>query len=552
VPSNITFYPIRASENLLLKGVELFTDGLSVRQTEELLIEGNILLKDTDMDLRMGQPVDAHDVWCWGNRFLLSKAATEIKSLDEVFALNTHPKNMKHKLLGYYFRKNAKTNRNQYMKEIYANVTINLSHLASVLIMAYLKEGREKVSRQQFYITLYIAIKELQQQAGIKLHSSLLNPDEYRGLVEGQCRRFEQFIQMAEQSELIASIEDDYQFLTKLWDEFDFDVIRMENLIIVYSNEVEPIKAVSVAIILANKLYAKVNQTQLAGWAMDDESVSLRWDKQHYTDACYDDINNVETATENPASFLLQPVKSNGRAALLIHGLLASPAEMKPLAEELVTHGYTVLVIRLKGHGTSPYDLREQAVQDWYDCVQRGMNILSAYCAGVVVIGFSTGGGLALKLAAQADARICAVVVVAVPVKFVAKSFLFIPLLHGTNRLVKWVSSIEGVKPFIEISPEHPTVNYRHVPVKSLYELRYLMDDVVSQLAKVVVPVLMVFADEDPVVHPESAQIIEAKLGAQCKECVLIHSDRHGILMDNVGGTWAVINEFLEKRVLAK
>lgn len=66
MPSNITFYPIRASENLLLKAVELFTDGLSVRQTEELLIEGNILLKETDMDLRMGAPVNPHDTWCWG------------------------------------------------------------------------------------------------------------------------------------------------------------------------------------------------------------------------------------------------------------------------------------------------------------------------------------------------------------------------------------------------------------------------------------------------------------------------------------------------------
>jgi hypothetical protein len=72
VPSNITFYPIRASENLLLKAVELFTDGLSVRQTEELLIEGNILLKETDMDLRMGAPVNPHDTWCWGDRILVA------------------------------------------------------------------------------------------------------------------------------------------------------------------------------------------------------------------------------------------------------------------------------------------------------------------------------------------------------------------------------------------------------------------------------------------------------------------------------------------------
>ncbi|RLA22690.1 MAG: alpha/beta hydrolase, partial [Gammaproteobacteria bacterium] len=63
VPSNITFYPIRSSENLLFKSVDLFSDGLSLRQSEELLIESNIILKDTDMDIRMGEPVNPCCVW---------------------------------------------------------------------------------------------------------------------------------------------------------------------------------------------------------------------------------------------------------------------------------------------------------------------------------------------------------------------------------------------------------------------------------------------------------------------------------------------------------
>ncbi|KAF3976900.1 MAG: alpha/beta fold hydrolase [Methylococcales symbiont of Iophon sp. n. MRB-2018] len=550
VPSNITFYPIRASDNLLLKGVELFTDGLTVRQTEELLIEGNILLKDTDMDLRMGKPIDSYDSWSWMSRYLLSKATTEIKSLDDIFSLNTKPKSIKHKLLGYCFKKNVKINRNQYMKEIYANVTINLSHLASVLIIYCLNRGQQKISKKQFNTTLYIAIKTLQKHFAINLHNSLLNPDEYRGLISGDCKRFAQFIQMAEKSELIISTDEEYQFQAKLGDEFDFDEIRMENLIIVYVNEVEPIKEVKHAVIKAVKSYDEVNHKSLSVWAMDDESVSLRWDKQQYSDVSYDDINQQETASANPESFLLQPTTSNGIGALLIHGLLSSPAELRDYAEELLSHGYTVLVIRLKGHGTSPYDLRDQAAQDWYDSIPRGLDILSAYCNSIVIIGFSTGGGLALKLAATNDTRVCAVVAVAVPIEFVAKSFLFIPFLHGTNRLVKWVSSVEGVKPFIENSPEHPTVNYRHVPVKSLYELRRLMDDIESLLHKVQIPVLIVYADEDPVVHPDSARLIESKLGSKDKKCIFVHSDRHGILMDNIGGTWDVINTFLEKKVL--
>ena len=78
IPSNITFYPIRSSENLLLTGVELFADNLSLRQTEELLIEGNIMLKNTDMDIRMGTPIEPHKISNWWNRYLLETSDIQI------------------------------------------------------------------------------------------------------------------------------------------------------------------------------------------------------------------------------------------------------------------------------------------------------------------------------------------------------------------------------------------------------------------------------------------------------------------------------------------
>ena len=61
VPANITFYPLRVNGNPLQRGVELFNRNLSMRAREELLIEGNILLVHTDMDIRLGDPVDVAD-----------------------------------------------------------------------------------------------------------------------------------------------------------------------------------------------------------------------------------------------------------------------------------------------------------------------------------------------------------------------------------------------------------------------------------------------------------------------------------------------------------
>ena len=550
VPSNITFYPIRSSENFLLKGVELFADGLTKKQTEELLVEGNIMLKDTDMDLRMGKPVDIYQTNPWWNRVLLKKMSTELKSLEQVYSLFTSPQSFNQKLLAYHFRKNAKITRNQYMAEIYENVTINLSHLAATLIMYCMKNGQQQINKHCFYKTLYIAIKQLQKIKGIKLHRSLLNPDEYNDLIEGKSKRFEQFIRVASSSGLIASYHDNYQFLPKLWEEFDFDMIRMENLIAVYSNEVEPIKVLFDTLVNAYKICAKVTQKQLAEWAFNDEIISLAWDKLQYENPRYDDVNNNERVKENPVPLLLKPKKPNGIAMLLIHGLLASPAELKDYAEVLVEQGYTVMVVRLKGHGTSPYDLRKQTYEDWFASVQRGLTIVNAFCHSVVVIGFSTGAALALKLVAEHKDHIVAVIAVAVPMEFVDKSFFFVPLLHGTNRLVKWVSSVEGVKPFLEHSPEHVDINYGHIPVKSLYELRSLIDDLEQQLPKIEVPLCIIYADEDPVVDIESADIVMNGLDGKDTELVIIHSQYHGILMENIDGIWEGIDRFLEQKVL--
>ena len=188
---------------------------------------------------------------------------------------------------------------------------------------------------------------------------------------------------------------------------------------------------------------------------------------------------------------------------------------------------------------------------DWFKSVQRGLKILNAYCESVIVIGFSTGGALALKLAAENRDRVVAVIAVAVPVKFVDKSFLFVPFLHGTNKLVNWMSSAEGVKSFMENSPEHKDINYRNVPVKSLYELRRLMDDVLeNKLHKIEVPTLVIYADKDPIVDSESAEILMAKLGSINKKLISIQSNRHGVLMENIGGTWESINHFLENEIV--
>ncbi len=568
VPANITFYPIRSSENLLFKSVELFSDSLSLRQSEELLIEGNIMLKNTDMDIRMGTPVDPCCVWDWRSRYLVNKVVPEINTIDDVFTLNSKPKNWKQRLLGKYFIKNAQCARDRYMEGIYANVTINLSHLASTLIMHCIAQGRSSIEKDQFYSILYIAIKHLQNNTVIHLHRSLLNPDDYSDLFKATNKRFEHFICAGKEAELLNEDENSYHFLPKLCAEFTFDSIRLENPIAVYNNEAAPLRTVRDTLIDAIVECANADKNKLAAWHFEDECRSLAWEKQAYAKYLFEDIIYQEIAVADPMPFFLQPsvlssvdgpvlsgvegVAANGFGVLLVHGLLASPAELRAYGDYLVKQGYTVLGIRLKGHGTSPEALREQSWEDWYGCVQRGFNILKAHCSGIFVAGFSTGGALALKLAAEHYPELVGVIAVSVPQKFVNPAFMLVPLLHGTNTLVAWVSAFEGVKPFIDNEPEHPAINYRNTPVRALYELRLLMAELDELLPQISLPVLMLYGDHDPVVSPKGAPVIMEKLGSKHKQIHAIKSERHGILMENIDGAWGVIDEFLNELCRSK
>lgn len=547
VPANITFYPIRSSDNLLLSGVKLFADGLSTRQTEELLVEGNLILKNTDMDIRMAKPIDPTDFWFWPIRPLIEQTGSGLKNPDQVFSLPSSPDHWRGKLLGKGLKRSAEKMRNHYMESIYNNVTINLSHLASTLIMHCIENGQDRIERQCFYRSLYISVKLVQNNAHIHLHRSLCNPADYGDLMTGTGKRFEQFITMAKSSELIEEETEHYQFLPKLLKNHDFDQIRLENLIAVYDNEAEPISEVRKAVVTALTSCGDIEDRQLAAWHFEDECLDLSWEQRAYRKSRHADINDHETASADPSPFFLMPECTNGIGVLLIHGLLASPAELTDYGHHLALQGYTVISARLNGHGSSPYALREHSWQDWYGSVLRAFNILKAHCQHIVVTGFSTGGALALKLASEQFPELIGVSAASVPLKFINNTFMLVPLLHGTNQLVDWVSSFEGVKPFVVNKSEHPEINYRHVPVRALYELRRLIQHMAEILPNIRVPALILQGDNDPVVSNKSAPEIMNKLGSPNKQLITVRSDRHGILMENIGGSWQLNDSFIAR-----
>ncbi|CAA0125506.1 Thermostable monoacylglycerol lipase [Halioglobus japonicus] len=83
---------------------------------------------------------------------------------------------------------------------------------------------------------------------------------------------------------------------------------------------------------------------------------------------------------------------------LLLHGMSDSPYSLRALGETLQRRGFSVLGLRMPGHGTLPSGLLDLQWQDMAAVVELGMMHLAQQAPGkrLYIIGYSTGAALAL------------------------------------------------------------------------------------------------------------------------------------------------------------
>ena len=132
-----------------------------------------------------------------------------------------------------------------------------------------------------------------------------------------------------------------------------------------------------------------------------------------------------------------------------------------------------------------------------------------------------------------------------VPLKFRNKTMVFVPLVHTANTILKWLSAEERAFPFRVNQSQQPHINYRHIPIRALNELRHAIDRLEARLLEVRCPVLVLQGKGDTVVSAKSAEMLYKRLGSRRKHVHLIDAERHQILAEDVGETRALINDFL-------
>lgn len=89
------------------------------------------------------------------------------------------------------------------------------------------------------------------------------------------------------------------------------------------------------------------------------------------------------------------------QTALLIHGFMGTPLELRPLASELYQAGWTVQGLLLPGFGAQFDTLFTRQWTEWTNATHRAVKELQSEQRSVVVIGYSMGASVAINVAAE-------------------------------------------------------------------------------------------------------------------------------------------------------
>lgn len=206
---------------------------------------------------------------------------------------------------------------------------------------------------------------------------------------------------------------------------------------------------------------------------------------------------------------------------LLIHGFTGLPAELLLMGKYLQAEGYTVLGVRLAGHGTTVEDMSHMTGEDWLDSARDGYALLQGACDKVVVAGHSMGGILALLLAAEKEAA--GVISMSAPI-YIAEE-------RGIAMLPPRAACRGQFVPKARRRLKHvpPAVNhtYRSMPLEGVHEMLDLIERAKKVLPSIKIPALLLHSLNDRTADAESALYLREHLGSEEKTLVWLKSSGH-------------------------
>ncbi|MEA2069742.1 MAG: alpha/beta fold hydrolase [Asgard group archaeon] len=215
--------------------------------------------------------------------------------------------------------------------------------------------------------------------------------------------------------------------------------------------------------------------------------------------------------------------KGNDIGVLIVHGFSSTAQETQELGIYLNEEaGYSTFCVLLAGHGTSPADLAQTTIIDWYKSLKEGYTLLRQYCQKIFVIGHSMGGTLSLLLAANEE--IDGIVCLCTPIKV---EYFMQDYLYLVKDLLRY---FPRRKEEIELMDKNNLINYRVSSLRAVDNMLDLMEVAIEEIPKVTAPIFTITAGKDERVPLYNAQKILQLVQSDIKRDYFAEHSIHTIL----------------------
>ncbi len=210
---------------------------------------------------------------------------------------------------------------------------------------------------------------------------------------------------------------------------------------------------------------------------------------------------------------------------LIIHGYGGSIGDYRDFGNQLHRFGYTVMGMRLAGHGQNLPILKQATIADWQQSVDEAIDHIRQQCQNIVIVGSSFGGVLALD-AVRRKKTIHGLVVVNTALSYrgggAMQGFLLRLLRLFTPYYPKFGMSGAERRRGREVgsSPAWPINGI-------LATAKFSRQNIIPVLPTIQIPVLIVSSSNDPIVGTENGSVLIANLGSTIKSTIVVPVATH-------------------------
>ena len=195
---------------------------------------------------------------------------------------------------------------------------------------------------------------------------------------------------------------------------------------------------------------------------------------------------------------------------LLVHGFTASPTVMPPVGKFLNSKDYTVLGVRLAGHGINYKEMIKYSWKDWYKSVEEGYRFLKEKCEIIIPIGISTGATLCLYLVHN------------VQDEKISKLILLAPIFAPKSKLAYFSPILKYVKKYIykgdstlQLYKDNNLYSYYYYPTKSIQDLIAFLKVINSTNIQIKLPTMVIYGLLDNTISIPAIETALAKKFSQ-------------------------------------